>query len=94
MKRKVTSASNRAFYIVNTVFLLLCFLVIALPILNVIASSLSTPSAVIRGQVSFWPKGFNIDAYKQIFENIKQEVLKSQYMQSYVKNVSIYPIAI
>ena len=69
MKRKVTSASNRAFYIVNTVFLLLCFLVIALPILNVIASSLSTPSAVIRGQVSFWPKGFNIDAYKQIFEN-------------------------
>lgn len=69
MKRKNSSHSNQTFYIVNTLFLVLCFLIIALPILNVIASSLSAPSAVIRGQVSFWPKGFNVDAYKQIFSN-------------------------
>ena len=31
--------------------------------------SFSTPSTVVRGQVSFWPKGFNIEAYKQIFSN-------------------------
>ena len=60
---------NKCFHIVNTLFLALCFLLIALPIMNVIASSLSTPSAVIRGQVRFFPRGFNIDAYQQIFTN-------------------------
>ena len=63
MKRKVMSKSNRIFYIVNTVLLMICLLLVAMPILNVVASSLSSPSAVIRGQVSFWPKGWNIDAY-------------------------------
>ena len=61
MKRKVMSKSNRIFYIVNTVLLMICLLLVAMPILNVVASSLSSPSAVIRGQVSFWPKGWNID---------------------------------
>ena len=69
MKRKVMSKSNRIFYIVNTVLLMICLLLVAMPILNVVASSLSSPSAVIRGQVSFWPKGWNIDAYKEIFSN-------------------------
>ncbi len=67
MKRM--SKNNKAFYIVNTTFLIICFLIIMLPILNVVSSSFSTPSAVVRGQVSFWPKGFNIEAYKQIFSN-------------------------
>ena len=61
--------ANKCFHIVNNIFLTLCLLLIALPIMNVIASSLSTPSAVIRGQVRFLPKGFNIDAYRQIFSN-------------------------
>ena len=65
MKRKVMSKSNRIFYIVNTVLLMICLLLVAMPILNVVASSLSSPSAVIRGQVSFWPKGWN----KEIFSN-------------------------
>ena len=69
MKGKVMSKSNRIFYIVNTVLLMICLLLVAMPILNVVASSLSSPSAVIRGQVSFWPKGWNIDAYKEIFSN-------------------------
>lgn len=67
MKKRINS--NHVFHVVNTLFLASCFLVISLPILNVIASSLSTPSAVIRGQVSFWPRGLNVDAYKQIFAN-------------------------
>ncbi len=67
MEKKIDS--NKCFHIVNTMLLILCFLIIALPVLNVIASSLSTPGAVIRGQVRFWPKGWNVDAYKQIFTN-------------------------
>ncbi len=82
MKRKANS--NKIFYVVNTIFLTFCFLIIALPILNVIASSLSTPSAVIRGQVSFWPKGFNIDAYLQIFSN---KMLLTGYKNSIIYTV-------
>lgn len=55
MKRKVMSKSNRIFYIVNTVLLMICLLLVAMPILNVVAC-LCLPSAVIRGLVSFWPR--------------------------------------
>lgn len=73
--------SNRVFYVVNTIFLVLCFLIVALPIINVIASSFSTPGAVIRGKVSFWPIGFNFDAYKQILAN---KMLLTGYKNSIV----------
>lgn len=63
---KKLSRSNQIFHIVNTVFLIFCFFIIALPLLNVIASSFSSANALIRGKVTFWPVGFNIDAYKQI----------------------------
>lgn len=44
-------------------------LVIALPLLNVLASSFSSSSAVIRGQVGFLPVDFNLNAYAQILES-------------------------
>mgnify|MGYP000668349197 CR=1 FL=1 len=81
MKRKVMSKSNRIFYIVNTVLLMICLLLVAMPILNVVASSLSSPSAVIRGQVSFWPKGWNIDAYKEIFEEAFEKAKRYRFVR-------------
>lgn len=60
---------NKSFYFCNSILLLLAFIIVVAPVLNVIASSFSTPGAVIKGQVSFWPIGFNIDAYKQIFQS-------------------------
>lgn len=66
---KKVSWGNRSFYICNTTLLVLAFVVVAAPLINVLASSFSTPGAVIKGQVSFWPIGFNLDAYKQIFQS-------------------------
>ena len=60
---------DKVFHAINIVFLLLCFVVIALPLLNVISQSVSSPRAVIAGKVTFLPVDFNIDAYKQIFKN-------------------------
>ena len=61
--------NNKAFYVINSVILILAVLVIALPLLNVLASSFSSASAVIRGQVGFLPVDFNLNAYAQILES-------------------------
>lgn len=68
-KNKAISKENRLFYFLNNLLLLAAFVLVAAPLLNVIASSFSTPGAVIRGEVTFWPIGFNLDAYKQIFQS-------------------------
>jgi len=52
-------------YLLFTVFSLL----IVLPFLNIIAISLSSNQAVSSGQVTFWPKGFNLLAYAKIVTN-------------------------
>ncbi len=68
-KISVKINSNTIFYIVNTAFLLFCFLIVIFPLLNVVSSSFSSPAAVSRGQVGLLPKGFNLEVYKLIFSN-------------------------
>ena len=63
------SRSDVIFHVCNTILLLLCFIIVAVPLLNVLASSLSTPNAVVTGKVGIWPVGWNIDAYIQIFQS-------------------------
>ncbi len=50
---------------VTFIFVLTC----VLPFVNVIAISLSSKSAILRGNVSFWPKEFNLQAYELIFRD-------------------------
>jgi ABC-type glycerol-3-phosphate transport system permease component len=69
IKHLKESNSDIAFHIINSIFLLLAFLVIALPLINVIAQSFSSPRSVIAGHVWLWPIGFSADAYKQIFQS-------------------------
>lgn len=40
-----------------------------LPFLNVIAISFSSKSAILRGDVTFWPVEFTVQAYKAIFND-------------------------
>lgn len=40
-----------------------------LPLLNVLASSFSSVDALNAGKVTFWPIGWNVDAYKTIIDN-------------------------
>ena len=50
-------------------FMLLMVLICTLPFVNVIAVSLSSKSAIIRGDVSFWPVEFSTKAYEAIFND-------------------------
>ena len=61
-KKKKLGAGQIILIIVMMLFVLIC----TLPFINVIAMSMSSKSAILRGAVSFWPVEFNLDAYKLI----------------------------
>ena len=50
-------------------FIFLFSLVCLLPFVNVLALSLSSKSAILRGAVSFWPVEFETTAYQVIFND-------------------------
>lgn len=50
---------------------LLVIIVCLLPMLNVLARSLSSSEALIRNEVMLWPKGFNLQAYKFVLGDSK-----------------------
>ena len=47
---------------------LIIFALVALPLIYVISSSLSDPTEVLTGRVTFYPRNFTLDGYKRIFE--------------------------
>ncbi|MBO9608019.1 MAG: carbohydrate ABC transporter permease [Paenibacillaceae bacterium] len=53
------------------VLLLLLFsAVILYPFLYMLAISLSSSEYIIRGEVTLWPKGFNLHVYEMVLENV------------------------
>ena len=65
MKRRRASA----FDVFNVLFMLLMMLVMIYPLLNVLATSLSRPSDITAGLVSWYPRGFNLVGYQYIIED-------------------------
>lgn len=66
-KRQIqASQSDRVFYAINTLLLLITFLIVAYPIYFVIIASVSNPLAVNSGQVILAPVGFTLNGYEKI----------------------------
>jgi len=57
------------FDIVNTIFLLIIFVVIIYPLYNVLISSVSSAQAVNSGLIRFVPIGFSFQGYRLILQN-------------------------
>ena len=55
--------SEILFIVILTVFVLLC----VIPVIHVIALSLSDRTSVLSGAVTLWPKGWDINAYRSVF---------------------------
>ncbi len=71
MKNKVKQSKGyRIFQVFNAIFLILICWVCLYPFLNTLATSLSGNSAVLRGEVGIFPKGWNLEAYKRIINDI------------------------
>ena len=64
-KTRIITPGQIMLMIVIAVFSLLCLL----PFVNVAAVSLSSKSAILRGDVSFWPVEFSTTAYEAIFSD-------------------------
>lgn len=62
------SASDKVFMVLDWILLTILVIVIIIPLLNVVSSSLSAPSAVGAGKVFLLPKGFNLNAYRSLLQ--------------------------
>lgn len=60
--------SDRILRAVMIALLTLFTLTIIYPFVYIVSASLSTPSAVISGEMWLWPIGFSFDAYQAIFD--------------------------
>ena len=60
---------NTAFDYINLTALFALLAVFILPVLHIFSISLSDGSAILRGQVRFWPVGLQLDAYTIILRN-------------------------
>ncbi|MGC9538847.1 carbohydrate ABC transporter permease [Streptomyces sp. UG1] len=63
------SRSYRLFQGVNGVILTLVVVVTLYPFLNIVARSLSGERYIRAGEVTLWPKGFNLTTYRIVFQD-------------------------
>lgn len=56
---------------VNTIILIIVACATIFPLLYIFAVSLSDTASVTQGKVFLWPKGLNIEAYKQVLTDVK-----------------------
>lgn len=67
IKSKTTKIGDWIIAFICFIFILICLL----PLVNVLARSLSSSEALIRNEVTLWPVGFNLDAYKKVLTDSK-----------------------
>lgn len=65
------SPLSKLFTILLYVVMTVIVLIILLPVLHIVAASLSDPQAVISGRVTFWPQDLTFRGYKAVFDNQK-----------------------
>lgn len=85
------SRGYRAFRVVNTVILTGVVVVTLIPFINIIATSFSSEHYIRSGQVSLWPRGFNLTTYKKVMED---GVFWTNYRNTVVYTVVATAIAI
>ena len=70
-KDLIYTTGDKIFICVINIFMIIAMIIVAVPVLNVIASSFSSPKAVAGGKVGIWPVGFTLKGYQLVLENGK-----------------------
>ncbi len=69
LSRKIRqSKEDRIFDIVNYTLLVIISLIFLYPLYFTVIASFSDAQDVVKGNVTFWIKGFNLDSYKAVFK--------------------------
>ncbi|MFI3207101.1 MAG: carbohydrate ABC transporter permease [Clostridia bacterium] len=76
--------SDRRFYLVNNIILILFLITVLVPVLYVVAASFSSSAAVVSGKVFLWPVDPTFAGYEGVFRN-------SQVVTGFI-NSAIYMI--
>ena len=65
------TGSEKVFYFLNGLFLTFFFLITLYPILCMVSGAISSPSAVAKGSVTFYPIGFSLRGFELNLQNAK-----------------------
>ena len=60
---------DKVFYAVNAFILTIFMLIVLIPVINIVACSFSSGSAVSAGKVYLWPVDFSLEGYKAVFNH-------------------------
>lgn len=63
------SIQYKIFKVFNVIVLLLIVFATLFPFINIVAQSFSSEAYINSGQVTLWPKGFNVETYKTIMSD-------------------------
>lgn len=67
--RKGFSLSDKAFDVLNNIFVTLLVIIIVYPLVFVISASISDPGAVSSGKMWLWPVDITFEGFKRVFNN-------------------------
>ncbi len=92
-KIRMTSASDRIFFTAVDIIMFIMLMLVVLPMMNVISSSISEPSAVLQGKVFILPVGLDFSGYKAVFKDAR---ILSGYMNTilYTSTASVLGLAV
>lgn len=78
-QRLKESFQDKVFLTFKNMYLLLSLLLVAYPLIYIVSASFSDPEAVMSGKVLLLPVGFNIVAYKAVFNSSKFRLRENRY---------------
>lgn len=68
-KKKAICWEDRIFYCITGIVVTFILLVVLYPLIYIVSSSFSSPSAVSAGKVVLFPVDFSLEGYKAVFKN-------------------------
>lgn len=76
---------DRIYYLTINILVGAFMLIVLLPLINIVASSFSSPSAVSSGKVLLWPVEFSLEGYETVFEN---KLIGTAYLNTFFYTVT------
>ena len=99
---KSMTKEDRVFKYISNFIILITFILVLLPLLNLLSISLSGPTAIVSGKVFVWPVNFHINAYKyvlsskQFFKSFEMSLmlaLVGSFLGIVITIAAAYPLA-